>query len=754
MKNEWKILLPVCALVVATYTFMARSGPMELLSPHAANTYYNLLVQGFRARQLSVKKEVPPGLTQLADPYTPSAFHDPYRLEPYHLLDLSYYKGRLYLYFGVTPALILFWPYVALTGHYLFHRQAVLIFCTVGFLTSVGLLYALWRRYFAEVSIWVVAACALALGLATGAPVLLSQADVYEVPICCGYMLTMLALAAIYRALREPKQRCRCLIAASTAYGLAVGARPSLLFGGIILLVPVVYAWRERQPIWAALAAATIPITLIGLGLMLYNALRFDSPFEFGMHYQLAGRQQVMQQFFSPKYLWFNFRVYFLEPSRWSTRSPFVLGSAMPLRPAGYLDAGRSFGVLTAIPLTWLALAVPLAWQNRKNTEASILAWFTTGVALLFGVCALTLGCFCFSYFRYEVDFLPALLLLSVIGIFGLERKLAPTSESGLANRPSWRCAVRGGYGLLLSFSVAFSLLASITHYAEAQFNMGQTLWQAGQQQAAVSHYEQALRIDPSLTYAHVHLGIALSRLGKNQDALAQLMEALRLSPDSPEVHNDLGDALLQADRLPEAIEHYEHALQIRPDYAEAHSNLGVVLSRTGKMQEAIAHYEQALNIKPDAPEIHYNLGFALLKMGRAEEATRHYSDAVRLRPNYAEAHLDLGTALLTQGKMQDAIQQYKEAIRIKPDYPQARVNLGLALAQAGQVPEAMKTWQEELILKPDDAEAHYYLGMALETLSRPTEAVEQYEQALKLREDFTAARDALARLRSGQTAR
>src|SRR5271169_6233704 len=141
------------------------------MCPSAAETYYNLLVRGFRAGQLSLKKEVPPGLAQLPDPYDSAANAD-YQSEPYRMLDMSYYKGKLYLYFGVTPALILFWPYVALTGHYLLHKQAVAIFCALGFLASVGLLRALWQRYFAEVNVAVVAACALALGLATGIPLL------------------------------------------------------------------------------------------------------------------------------------------------------------------------------------------------------------------------------------------------------------------------------------------------------------------------------------------------------------------------------------------------------------------------------------------------------------------------------------------------------------------------------------------------------------------------------------------------------
>ena len=104
-----------------------------------------------------------------------------------------------------------------------------------------------------------------------------------------------------------------------------------MLFGAVILLVPVVQAWRERRKIGAVLMAAIGPIILIGLGLMLYNALRFDNPFEFGVRYQLAGERQVTRQFFSLRYLWFNFRVYFLEPARWSGRFPFVHDITVPL---------------------------------------------------------------------------------------------------------------------------------------------------------------------------------------------------------------------------------------------------------------------------------------------------------------------------------------------------------------------------------------------------------------------------------------
>src|ERR1039458_3479264 len=115
MRDTWFSLAAMGALVIGVYAYMAQSSAWELWSRDGADSNYNLLVQGFRAHQLSLKKEVPPGFARLADPYDPAASLL-YWEGPYRMNDLSYYKGRLYLYYGVTPAIMLFWPYVAVTG--------------------------------------------------------------------------------------------------------------------------------------------------------------------------------------------------------------------------------------------------------------------------------------------------------------------------------------------------------------------------------------------------------------------------------------------------------------------------------------------------------------------------------------------------------------------------------------------------------------------------------------------------------------
>src|SRR5579862_3498163 len=144
------LLGAVCLFVLGFYAWTARPNVRQMYGiSDPADAYYSQLVQGFRKGQLNLKREVPLGLTKLADPYDPVA-NASYQ-EENRLHDVSYYKGKLYLYFGVTPVIVLFWPYAALTGHYLFHKQAVAIFCAIGFLASVTLLCALRSRYFPEV---------------------------------------------------------------------------------------------------------------------------------------------------------------------------------------------------------------------------------------------------------------------------------------------------------------------------------------------------------------------------------------------------------------------------------------------------------------------------------------------------------------------------------------------------------------------------------------------------------------------------
>jgi tetratricopeptide (TPR) repeat protein len=306
--------------------------------------------------------------------------------------------------------------------------------------------------------------------------------------------------------------------------------------------------------------------------------------------------------------------------------------------PAGYGQVELPFGILTNIPLVWFAAAVPLSWRGRAGQEASKVRLFAAAVAWLFVACALPLVFFSSAIVRYEVDFTPALVLLAVIGLLGLERATAPTSEAGQVAKSLWRRDARWGWGALLSFSVAFNLLASAQVYAGRQCAVGVALAQRGRLPEAILSFRDALRINPDFPAAHDELGRVLERSGQAAEAVEHNRQAVRLRPDYATAQVDLGNALLRVNNLPDAITHYEQALQHRPDYANAHNNLGVALARLGQMQEAVGHWEQAVRIDPDYAEAHCNLGVALAKAGRIPEGIEHLRQALRINPDYVRA--------------------------------------------------------------------------------------------------------------------
>src|SRR5208282_4515214 len=125
-------------------------------------------------------------------------------------------------------------------------------------------------------------------------------------------------------------------------------------------------------------------------------------------------------------------------PMRWIGQFPFLEARGQLPLPPGYAGVGDAHGgILSNYPVVWLALAAPLAWRCRPAEQGSVIRWFVVSVFLFFAICAVTLCLFFAAGGNYELDFLPALILLAVIGILGMER-------AG-AGWPVWRRMARWG---------------------------------------------------------------------------------------------------------------------------------------------------------------------------------------------------------------------------------------------------------------------------------------------------------------------
>ena len=124
-RHGWEAVGIAVILTVAAwfYFWTATSAGSPLTKGLAPDDLYNRLADGFLAGRTSFAEEAPPELARLANPYDP-AQNAPYK--KYH--DVTYYRGRYYLYFGPTPALVLLAPWKLLTGSSLSQNVAVVVF--------------------------------------------------------------------------------------------------------------------------------------------------------------------------------------------------------------------------------------------------------------------------------------------------------------------------------------------------------------------------------------------------------------------------------------------------------------------------------------------------------------------------------------------------------------------------------------------------------------------------------------------------
>lgn len=391
------------------------------------NDYYNRLVDGLLQGELSLATPVSPALLVCDDPYDPAR-----RPQGAGLHDASYYKGRYYIYYGVVPAVVLMLPFRILTGIDLPIAVAVFFFVWIGYGISLLLLMELRRRYFPACGPGLSLLLALALGLASCLPLLLRRHSMYELPIAGGYCFAGLALYALHRAFVADNRPLTWLAFSSLSWGLAIGSRPILILAPLALLPAAVIllkltpdmplSLRRATPI---LSAAVLPIAIVGIGLALYNYLRFGSPFEFGLNYILSSVYESKIEHFRPRYYPWNVTAYFLAPVEWSTYFPFLRSTPLTLeRPFQHFGMDFPFGLLLHVPIIALApVGLFAALNASREFENRSLRWTTLAI----GWTGLTMTAFLLGFYaamlRYLGDLAPWLVLLACLSyLFLLER--------------------------------------------------------------------------------------------------------------------------------------------------------------------------------------------------------------------------------------------------------------------------------------------------------------------------------------------
>ncbi len=185
-----------------------------------------------------------------------------------------------------------------------------------------------------------------------------------------------------------------------------------------------------------------------------------------------------------------------------------------------------------------------------------------------------------------------------------------------------------------------------------AQYNLGVSLLEAGQVQAALGPLQNAEGAAPDSGEVALALASAYDQLGRSEDALTAARRAIATLED--------GEALLDARfvagrgayRLGDfgyAREQFERVVDARPDSAAAQLWTGLAAYQTGDYGAALPFYERAVQLNPNDVVARVNLGAAYLATERYQDAETVYQLLVEQDGSDAESRYNLGWALIGQ---------------------------------------------------------------------------------------------------------
>lgn len=465
------IIIGLLAVLLVAASLTGRAGAV---STH----YYDMQAEAFIQGQTALLLEPSPELLALPDPY------DPIANGPYRFHDAVLYNGNYYLYWGPVPALLIAGIKLVTGARDIPDSYLVYGFAVGIILFLRMLLNDLKRALFPETREWTVLVGILVAGL--GLPFLytLARPAVYEAAIFASQCFMLAALWCVFRAVWLGQHIIALLAGAGICAALAIGSRivvgPAL---GFTIVMVSWWLWREaggtlRRYNWAGLAGISVPIILSGIGLGLYNYLRFGSWTEFGVRYQLSSLNvtKAYEHFSSINNVLPNLYNYFLRPLTHIDFFPFVIAKWGPHRYpwnitplSDYANVEPVAGILVSAPFYLFALApmffvfrrsfdVRLGKARRGQSEREVFLNWTnilfSGVALL---CLVPLIIVLGASMRYMLDFLPSTLLVAMLGFWQVLKQVQ--------GQPRARAALVVAAGSAFIYTIAIGLLLGTTGY-------------------------------------------------------------------------------------------------------------------------------------------------------------------------------------------------------------------------------------------------------------------------------------------------
>ncbi len=377
--------------------------------------------------------DVPQSLLEMENPYdTTARYYKQIESGDTYRWDVAFHDGHYYVYFGIVPVLLMYLPFRVIFKAPFPSAIGIIIFAVIFAFGVFKLLALLCRKYFKNVSVGGYLLTALAFVNCCGAMFLVKRPDFYSVPIITAMAFVTWGIYLWLKGRDLEKKKNLYFLGGSLCCALAVGCRPqSVLMCAVALPIFIGYFFKEKKIKEKSgilnLVVLAVPFMVVAAGIMYYNYIRFDSPFDFGSSYNLT-TNDVTRRGFELGRTGLGVFTYLFQPPSFDATFPYIRAVHVETNYVGKTIKEACFGgLITVTPVLWSLFLLP----KVKNILKEKKLFGFTALLILIGLATVIANTQAGGLLqRYFSDFGYIFFLAAAIIIFALSEKfLSPESN-------------------------------------------------------------------------------------------------------------------------------------------------------------------------------------------------------------------------------------------------------------------------------------------------------------------------------------
>ena len=221
---------------------------------------------------------------------------------------------------------------------------------------------------------------------------------------------------------------------------------------------------------------------------------------------------------------------------------------------------------------------------------------------------------------------------------------------------------------------------AAMAHYALAQLAIDQS-----KTTEAITHYNDALRMNPTLVPALTDRGLAYLASGDSDRALQDFSQAIKLRPDFIPAYMNRAQVYMRRSDFNSAIRDYDKVIQLNSSYLPGIVARGTARAAAKQYDEAISDFDDAIRLNTGDASLWERQADIYSEKGEFPHAIRDLNTALRLRPGDAALLAERGYLETYLRDYDSAARDLSASIAAKKDSPYAALWLYLVQRKSGK---------------------------------------------------------------------